>query len=181
MTEFWRRLNWIDFIVFVIMVRALYVGSKRGLIPELTTLIGLAAAQVVSLQHAGSVVSFLAERVRLPVPEKWLYLFFVGALFIATYLIFGLIHRGLSKLLRLETATGVNRWGGLLLGFLRGGYLTSLILVVLSRAPSGALEKEIKERSWSAPYLIQAAPKVYEAVLQVYPFRTGAGSLTADL
>jgi hypothetical protein len=136
---------------------------------------------VVSLQHAGWIVSFLAGRIHLPVPEKWLHLFFVAVLFIVTYLIFGLIHRGLSKLLRLETATGLNRWGGLILGFLRGGYVTSLILVVLSCAPSGALEEGIKEGSLTAPYLIQAAPKVYEAVLQVYPFRSGTGSLTVDL
>ncbi len=180
MTEFWHRLNWIDFIVFVIIVRALYVGSKRGLIPELATLIGLVVAQVVSLQHAGWVVSLITKRVSLPVPETWIHVLLIVVLFIATYLIFGLIQRGLSKLLRLETATGLNKWGGLLLGFLRGGYITSLILVVLSQAPSSLLEKGIKEDSLSGPYLIQAAPKVYETVLQVYPFRTGAGSLTAD-
>ena len=169
--EFWRRLSWIDFVVFVIIVRAIYVGSKRGLIPELTTLVGLVVAQVVSLQHAGSIVSLLAERVHLPVPEEWLRLFFVGALFIATYLVFGLIQRGLSKLLRLETATGINQWGGLLLGFLRGGFITSLVLGVLLNSPSSLLEKGIKEGSLTGPYMIQVAPKVYETVLQVYPFR----------
>ena len=176
LSQFWRRLNWVDFVLFVMIVRAIYVGSKRGLIPELTTLIGLAVAQVVSLQHADLIVSLLERRVHLPV--TWLYSFSVGAFFIATYLVFGLIQRGVSQLLRLETATGLNRWGGLLLGFLRGGFTASLVLLVLLQAPSSLLEKGIKEESLSAPYLIQVAPKVYEVSLGIYPFRTERGSLT---
>lgn len=179
--DFWHRLNWVDFVIVVMTLRTIYVGARRGFIPELTMLLGILAALIVSLQHAGSLSLLLSKAIHIP--TEWLRTGLVGALFMATYFLFRLLRIGMSKLFHLEAASGLNQWGGALIGLLRGVFTTSLLLLVLLKTPTAVLEREIKEKSFSGLYVVQAALAIYEACVQIYPFRTteGAGSLTVDL
>ncbi|MBI1977074.1 MAG: CvpA family protein [Candidatus Omnitrophica bacterium] len=180
--ETWGKLGWIDFVAFIIVARTLYVGYKRGFIPELTTLIGLGISLLVSLQHAHAVSLLAAEWLHFS-SEKWFEPVSILSLFVITYLVFRLIRLGISKLFHLDITSGLDRWGGALVGLLRGGFIISLCLVVLSHSPSAVMSKGIKETSISGPYLVRIVPKVYEIGLQFYPFRTPTGidSLTSDL
>lgn len=160
MQEFWSRFHWIDLVILVIFIRTIYVGARRGFIPELTTLIGLAAALVISLQQVDPVSAFLSARVHLP--EQWSASFSAVALFIATYLLFCLIRVGVGKLFQLQVASGLDRWGGVLMGMVRAAVISGIIFSVLAQAPSQSFKAGIEERSLTASYLAGIGSKIRE-------------------
>ena len=179
MTDFWGRFNGVDVGIVIITLRAGYVGSKRGFIPELTTLVGFLTALVLSLQHKEETALLFARWVSLPL--RWQNLLAEGVLFTGIYIIFRIIRSLISKLFHLEGTGTWNRLSGALLGLLRGGFLYGVLLVILLQISSAPLKKEVQEKSFFGSYLVRVIPVIYESSVRVYPFRTTTGSLTADL
>jgi len=114
-----------DFAVTGILLVSMLLGLWRGLIYEVMALLGWPLAFVLSKLFVGDVASLLPL-----VPESSRVALSYGLMFIAVLIVWAVLTRLLSKLLKVAGAGWADRVLGGLFGILRGG-LVVLVLVWL--------------------------------------------------
>ena len=168
--EHLRGFSWVDIVVLVVILRTLCVGAKRGLIPEFLTFVGLLVGVVISLQHAEALATALAEWTRLPL--SWLVPVGIGLLLGVTWILLSLLRFLGGKLFNLKASATLDRYGGGILGTLRGIVIASFILVFLCQLPAPKVAENVRKRSFSGNFIIRVAPWIYRWMVEMYPFRT---------
>jgi len=150
------------------------VGFTQGLSFEILTLAGVVAAVLVSIHNYSYLGTFLAEKVNLPI--EFINFFSFILFVIITYLIFRYLKIMFYKLIKLEIFPGVERGGGLILGFIRGCLLSSLILLCLLFIPNEYVRDSISKKSLAGGFFIKIAPGCYTYTLGSIPgFNRAAG------
>ena len=155
--EFFSRINWIDLIVITLLIRS------RGIWGELTSLIGIYAALVISLQIYQPVGKFVMHFI--PQQDKLYEIYFLTfvAIVVFTGFLFALIGMSLlTKLLRLHLYKIIIQVGGLLLGVINGAMLSALIITALDIAPVQYFEDSIHHRSLMGSAFRSVADNVHE-------------------
>lgn len=161
--EILKQLNWVDFLLIILLFRVCYIGSKSGFPIEVFKLCGVIFAIYFSLHYYTSFSDWLRQR--LPIVDEKApldFLDFLSALVLVVlgYLSFVALRAVFSRFLTVEAVPRLNKWGGFILGVARGALLAGLI-VFLFTISSMAYLKESVNRSYSGKYLLEAAPTVY--------------------
>ena len=127
-----QQFNWVDIFVLILLFRIGYVSLKRGLPVEIFKLLGTLAATYLSL-HYYSLISLFFQPRLFNKKEPWVILeFFVFlALVILGYFIFIFLRSIFYRFIKMEAVSYLNRWGGLVLGLIRGVLLVGLIIFIL--------------------------------------------------
>lgn len=159
------RVNWVDVLFVIIVLRSSYVGSQRGFFSELFHILGICFAIVFSIHFYSSVANFFSTYLFIPLNIANLISFFILSLFV--YLIFTRIYTFLHKIIKLEVLPAINNIGGLLFGFCRGVVLSAFIAVILLLIPLSYVTKSVKENSQLAPFFISTGATLYEKVISV--------------
>ena len=158
--EIVNSLNWVDIFMGVILIRAIYIGIRRGFVIEILKLIGVLFAIFISLHYYSGISTFLQNKVHLPkAPADF---FSYGFLWAVVILIFKFIREGLTILFKVEAHSAFDKWGGLVLSLVRGLFLCSLMVLFLRLSTIEYLTRNL-ERSLSASRLVSLAPRFYEA------------------
>lgn len=158
--EIVSSLNWVDILAGIILIRAIYVGIRRGFVVEILKLIGVLCAIFIALHYYTGVSAFLQSKVHLPkAPSDF---FSYGFLWAIVILIFKFIREGLTILFKIEAHSVFDKWGGLVLSLVRGLLLCSLTILLLRLSTIEYLTKNL-ERSLSAGRLVNLAPQFYES------------------
>lgn len=119
-------MNGLDFVVIGILLLSLLFGLWRGLVHEVMALLGWPLAFVLSKLFAGNIAPLLPlkqEAARIAVSY--------ALVFIAVLIVWGVLARMLSKLLKATGSDWPDRLMGGLFGLVRGG-LVVLVLVWLA-------------------------------------------------
>ncbi len=141
-----KQLNWLDIFVLMLIFRVCYIALKTGFLVEVFKFAGTIVAMCVSMRYyagfsagVSRILPFLQD-----VPVKLLELSVFIILASGTYLLFVFLRNLTNNLFKIEAASGLNKWGGLVLGSLRSLLFASLILFTLVISGSRYLKESIK-------------------------------------
>src|SRR5512136_61079 len=127
-------MNFVDILIWAVLLFFLVKGFLKGLVKEACSLLGLLAGGWAAFKYH----NYLAEAVRpfihLP-PSIALVLSFIF-IFLVMGLLFYLLGHLLTVVCKIMLLGGVNRVGGVLFGFLEGGFLLCMVLYLGSAKPA---------------------------------------------
>jgi membrane protein required for colicin V production len=156
----------IDIIVVVLLIIAIFKGLKKGLIVGifsfLAIIIGLAAAIKLSAVAA----SYLGDNINIS--QRWLPVIAFAVVFIIVVLLVRLGAKALENIARIAMLGWLNRLGGVFFFSLIYLFIFSIILFYASNLK--LLNHETAQQSIAFPYLQPLAPKIINGLGSVLPF-----------
>jgi len=162
-----RYFNWIDLFVIIVLIRATFVGFKRGAIGELFFTIGVVLIIVLSIQYYNQIGVFLNSYIKIPFKYATLlsYIILIGIGFILIWL--------LSKTISIATSLGGirdfgNKILGTIIGIIRGGLICSILFYLLTLLNIKYLSKAIEQDSFSGLFIMDISFKVYNFVRNIF-------------
>lgn len=156
------KFNWIDIVLLCLILTTCYKGSQKGFVIEIFKLLGLILAIYVSLHYFSSTSDYLVKSFpALGVVFSDFVCFIVLA--IVSYLALVTLRSAFCHLFKVEAAKGLERWGGLVLGFLRGLFVSSLLMIIFCLLAIPYLKASI-HKSYLGSRLVFTDVKVYESL-----------------
>ncbi len=157
------RINWVDVVLILIVVRSGYVGFQRGVFGELFHLAGFLLSIIVSMHVYGYVVKFFNTYLFLPLNISIFFGFVITAIFI--FLVFIVISRFASRVIKVEIFPLIDRVGGPLIGACKGFVLSAIVASVLFVTPIEYVTVSAAQRSVLAPHFVGFGIGVYKATI----------------
>jgi len=161
--EWIRHIIWLDLLIIIIILRSTYVGFQRGLFGELLYILGLYVAIIFTLHWCPTVANFFHSVILLPVNFAYIISFIL--IILAIYIIFVILNKFLRRTVKIEVLPAVNKIGGPIFGFIRGGVISILLCFALLLVPIGYVARAVKTRSLFGPFLIETGMTLYKKSL----------------
>ncbi len=162
--EIINKFNWVDYIVTIlIFLRIIWMGAVEGLVIEFFKFLGTIAATYAALHYftfLSDLISRVIPHTKEATPIEFIDFICFTALAIIAYLIFVALRIVFYRFLKMEALPTLSKWGGFILGILRGALLVSLIIFMLVISSIGYLKTSCA-RSYSGKTLFSITPKVY--------------------
>ena len=161
LTKYVAGINWVDFFVISLIARMCYIGIKTGVGIELFKLFGLCLTTFIAFQIYTTPLSDLLNT-RIPVlPLDAGDVFVFAVLVTVITLIVRIVRESFFLLVKIETHNKLDKWGGLALGLLRGFWISSIVLFVMTISTIQYLETSVKT-SLFGHKIINLAPQIYK-------------------
>jgi uncharacterized membrane protein required for colicin V production len=126
-------LNWVDMGLLILLVSMIVVGSRKGLVRELMAFFIFAAALIVSIRFIDQVAIKVQEKLGIAgLGSALLSFLIVMGVAYAAFKLLGLIF---YRVARLQALGPKDRFGGALVGALRGWLALSLLIFLTFLAP----------------------------------------------
>lgn len=155
------QINWIDIFVIILLIRICYIAAELGLFIEIFKFLGMLASIYLSLHYYGQLSDLIQNTISIKeIPADIFNLLSVIILALLGYLVFALFRKIFSKLVKMETLDNLNRWGGVVLGVIRGFLFASLIICIFVISGSEYLNKSVIN-SYSGKRIFKIAPAAY--------------------
>lgn len=154
-------MNYIDYILLVLLVAMVIVGSKKGLIRELAALVTLIPAVIVSINFMDSFAVWVYEKIGgSPMVVTFLsFIILIGLVYAG----FKLVGMGIARLIKLQRKGRKDQMGGAFIGFMRGWVVISFIFFLLFLLPMPAGFYLAVENSLFGPTLVKTIPIMFES------------------
>ncbi len=160
-TDTIRQFNWFDILIVILLIRICYVSVKNGFPIELFKFLGTIFAIYMALHYYTILSDVIQERYSIEkMPLEFLDFVIFLALAVITYMFFVIVRSVFYRLIRMEAAKSLDKWGGLLLGVFRGFLVAGLIAFMLAISSVDYFKRSIKN-SYSAGKLFNIAPDTY--------------------
>lgn len=166
--DIFTRLNWVDLLVVIIMLRTTYNAFRDGLSHEIFPLIAYICGVIISLRYYGDLAIFVSKNLFNLQIETARFISFV-MLLVGIGFILKLISALVDKLIKVTWHPVVEKFGGLVFGLVRASIKTSLVLIIIALLPLSYLTWSIKDRSLLGMHFLRIAPAIYEKVAWVVP------------
>lgn len=176
------RINWVDVVAVIIMLRISYVAFHDGLSREIFPLIGSIITLTVSLYYYKKIASSIAG-----MPAELLNFLAFVVLIIAIGFICKLIKFILDKIIKVTWHPLIERLGGLFAGIARAAIITCIVVTAISLMPLSYLQHSVRERSISGMYFLKIGPYIYSKTAAIVPVMkgeelfAGVDAMTKDL
>ena len=161
------KINWVDVLIVIILVRIGYVALQDGLSHEIFPLIGAVATACISARYYSELALLVQSITGLSVQILDLLVFVL--LIVGIGLIFKMARILVDILVKVTWHPLVEKFGGLIFGFLRASVVISVVLMMMSLMPFSYLHYSIKERSLSGPYFLKVVPEISSKIAWVFP------------
>lgn len=154
-------LNWVDLLIIGAIGRMCYIGIKTGAGIELFKLLSLWFATVVSFHiYTTPLSDYLNTKLpALPLDAGDVFVF--CCLVTVITLLFRIIRESFFLLVKIEAHNAIDKWIGLAVGCLRGFWIASFGLFIMTISTVGYLETSAKS-SLLGSKLIAMAPNIYK-------------------
>lgn len=122
LSDILKQFNWLDYTVIFVLLRILYVSAKNGFVVELFKLAGIVIAMYAAMHYYTLLGDYVNVKFSLEnvFPLEFLdFLVFVGLVFVC-YALFALLRGIVCNFIKLEAVPALSKWGGAVLGVLRG-------------------------------------------------------------
>jgi membrane protein required for colicin V production len=119
-------MNLVDILIWLVLLGFVVKGFTKGLIRQVCSLLGFLVGGWAAIKHHQHLAESSRHFIHLP-PTVATILSFVCILLVVGLVFFFLGHL-LTVLLNVILLGGVNRMGGVMLGFLEGAFILSLVL-----------------------------------------------------
>lgn len=167
MSSYLSRINWVDIFILILLIRTSYIGFTQGLSYEVLTLVGVIGAIILTIHNYEYLGIFLNEKLNLPIDFSNLMSFLILAA--GMIFLFRLFRNTVYRFLKFEIFPRLERFGGLILGFVRGCLIASLIFLGLLLVPNNYIITSIKEKSLTGPMFLKIAPVSYDYTINLFP------------
>lgn len=157
------RINWVDVLVVIIMLRTTYVAFQDGLSHEILPLFGVTAAAILSLHYYGRIAAILSGSIGQGLIGILSPLSF-AAIFVVVVFVFKLIGAITEKLFKITWHPLIEKAGGLVSGAAKAGVLTSAILMILALVPLSYLKTSIRDKSLIGMYFLKIVPEIHAKI-----------------
>jgi len=140
-----KQFNWVDVLVVIIVIRILYIATVKGFVIEIFKLLGVLLAVYLSLHYYTHFSDLLRKRVPLEdkLPLEFLDFICFALLAITGYLASVALRIGFYRLIKMDAAAGLQKWGGLFLGILRAWLFCGIIIFMLVISSISYLKKSV--------------------------------------
>ncbi len=156
-----KQFNWLDIFVVIILIRVGYVAIKTGLPVEAFKLLGTVLAIYLSLHYYTGLSEVIKQRLGLKeMPLDFLGVICAVLLVLVGYGIFIALRFAFCRFIKVEAVPQLNKWGGFILGSIRGVFLAGLVIFILAISTIDYLKASVVN-SYSGKYLFQIAPNTY--------------------
>ena len=155
------KLNWVDLLVLIVMLRTIYGAFKEGLSHEIFPLFASIASLLLALFYYEKIAE-AASSIPLPISVLNFAGFFL-VIFVSKIL-FKILKGLLDALIKVTWHPLIERLGGLLAGLVRGAVVTSTILIILTLLPLSYLQWSIRDKSMSGMFFLRIGPSIYETI-----------------
>lgn len=163
-----QRVNWVDVLVVILMLRMSYVAFQEGLSHVIFPTIAVLLVIIISLHYYQKIGSILSQNlVNIPIEVSFFLSFFTFVIIIS--LIFKLLRVILDKIIRVEWHPFVERFGGLIVGIVRASLIVSLVLTAIVLVPIRYFQWSIRDRSVTGMHFLRIGPNVYDKVSAFLP------------
>lgn len=167
MINFLTQLNWVDVVVVLLFVRICFTAIKGTLFAEFFKLIAVISATYFSLHYFTSLADLIIENTSgkdMPNAPVELVDFIVFCLLAAAgYLLFVFLREALHRVIKMQPLPDLDRWGGLVLGGIRGVLLISLLMFMLCMSSIEYLQRSVGT-SYLGRRLFTVAPSLYSGI-----------------
>ncbi len=160
-------MNIVDYILLALLLAMVIVGSKKGLVRELTAFFLLVPSVVVSIYFMDTVAVRVYESVGGS-PMVVTFLSFIILIGVA-YAVFKMIGVGIAKIIKFQKKGKTDQMGGAFIGFARGWIIMSFVFFLLFLLPMPASFYLAIENSLFGPTLVKTVPFLYEASGALHP------------
>jgi uncharacterized membrane protein required for colicin V production len=165
--EAFQRVNWVDILTVILLLRTCYIGARTGLSEEVFRMVGVLLGLYVSMGFYSPFGSRINSGLSLPQDLVDGVSFLI--LILLSMLSLKLVAIGVTKVVKLAFADKINQWGGFVSGLLRGAILLSLLFMLFGILKVDYLVKSVEERSLTGPYIEKIAPYAYQVVARNSP------------
>lgn len=156
-----KQFNWIDIFAIILFIRIGYIALKNGFFVELLKLLGTILALYLSLHYYIIFSDYIISRIGTKsVDTEFVRIIAFIALAILGYLIFMLLRAVFSRFIQMEAVPTLHKWGGFILGILRGVVLLSLLIFIFVISPFSYLTHSVKN-AYYGKFLFKIAPTAY--------------------
>lgn len=163
-----RRVNWVDVLAVILMIRMSYVALHEGLSHEILPFIGSIVIIIIGLHYYSKIGSFISQNlVAVPI-EISNFLSFLILSIIAGF-IFKILTGFLNKIVKVAWHPFIEIFGGMVLGVVRAAIVVSLILMIIALAPVPYLQWSIRDKSVTGMYFLKIGPNIYARVSAFLP------------
>ncbi|HOD66396.1 MAG TPA: CvpA family protein [candidate division Zixibacteria bacterium] len=160
-------MNWVDIVLFVLLLAMVIVGSKKGLVRELMAFLVFLIAIVVSVNYIDRFAVWVYEKVGgSPLVAAFLSFAVLIALSYAAFKLMGMVF---YKVANIKSIGKKDQMGGALIGFLRGWLLVGFVTLLLFLLPMPASFYTAFEQSFFGPMVAKTVPLVFEGTAPVHP------------
>jgi len=157
------RANWVDLLVVIIMLRMIYISFTDGLSHGIFPLFGSILKLVLALNFYGKLGFVLNSTVNaIPVSLCNLIGFLVIIIIVGIALKF--LRVMVDAIIKVTWHPVIEKFGGMLVGVLRGCIASSIILVLLALIPLSYLQWSIKDKSLCGVFFLRVGPEIYRVI-----------------
>lgn len=166
--EIIRRINWVDVLVVILMIRISYVAFQEGLSHEILPLIGSIIIIIIDLHYYEKIGLFISQNlVILPIELANFLSFLILAVIIG--LAFKLLAGIFNKVIKVAWHPLIEIFGGVIFGVIRASIVASLILMIIALLPLPYLQRSVRDRSVTGMFFLKIGPSIYEKVSKFLP------------
>lgn len=140
-----QSVNWVDIAIIILLARVVYVAVENGFVFELFELLGLILAVYLSFHYYFKLGALLIKALGLPSSSvNIMNLISFVALALSGYFIFISLRKLFTRFVKAESAPTLHKWGGIILGLVKGMLFASIVVYALAISGIDYLYKSAK-------------------------------------
>ena len=158
--ELIAKINWVDILVAILMLRISYVAFRDGLSHEIFPFIGCILIMVLAMHYYTVFGGFISRSMMNMPMELANFLSFLMIVVVLGFLV-RLFRTVLDRIVNVQWHPVVDKFGGLVVGVMKAYVVTGIVLMTLSLMPLSYLQWSIKDKSLVGKYVLRAGPEIY--------------------
>lgn len=166
--ELITKINWVDVLVAILMLRISYVAFRDGLSHEIFPFIGSVLIMVLAMHYYTIFGDFMSRNMMNMPVELANFLSFLVLVIVLGFLV-RLLRVMLDKIVKVQWHPIMEKFGGLAVGIMKAYIITSIVLMTLSLMPLSYLQRSIKDGSLTGKYILRAGPEIHDRVGRFLP------------
>lgn len=162
LTKYFIGINWVDFLMIALILRTCYIGIKTGIGIELFKLFSLWLVTVSAFHvYTTPLSDMLNEKLpALPLDAGDVFVF--ASLVTLITVLVRIIRESFFLLVKIEAQNSWDKWAGLCVGFIRGIWMASIGLFIMTISTIQYLEVSAKTSLFGSKVL-NVAPNIYKS------------------
>ncbi|MCH7678664.1 CvpA family protein [candidate division KSB1 bacterium] len=160
-------MNYIDYIIITFVAFFAVRGLFKGFLNEVFGFLGLILALIFATKYMSNMAGVIDRFLNIPPGLTTLLGYLI--IFVGTIFAVQLLNHVLQKAVQVSFLNWVDKTGGGLVGFIKGGIIISLLLLLISIIPfSRSMIPGVKDSTLYAPAK-NFAPKIFNYIMYVIP------------
>ncbi len=178
--ELLTKINWVDVVVIIIMLRISCVAFHDGLSHEIFPFFGAVSSLIIALHYYRGIALSISQYV-INIPVEILDPVGFIAISLGVGYIFKFLRIMVDKMIKVTWHPAIESLGGLIAGILRAAVVASLVLIIIAMVPASYLQRSIRDKSLMGMTFLSIGPVVYGKVSGILPEITiGGRSIQPD-